>query len=79
MGKKRNRKTYVSKGQRPNCRPIKIHDEFDKALNKVSAWRSGKNPWVTVENRGGERSKPFIKVRADSLWGNPKELGIYRA
>ena len=71
MGKKVKRKTYVSKGQRVNCANLgNLIGPIDRALNKLKAWQQGKNPWITVSNR--ERNAPFIKVRANNYWGNPK-------
>lgn len=72
MGKKRNRKQYISKGQRRNQTPMAgLRDAADKAMDKIKAWKAGKNPWITVVNR--EKNRPFIKVRANDCWGNPKE------
>lgn len=40
----------------------------------VDAWFAGKNPWVTIPNPSkNETNKPFIRVRADSYFGSPKE------
>lgn len=71
MGKKTARKAYTSKGERRNVAPIpNTRSECDKALDKIKAWKAGKNPWITVSNR--EKNKPFIKVRANDIYGNPK-------
>ena len=76
MGKKRTRKTQVSKGQRNSISRWVINavrrdkSEGEKALNKIRAWRAGKNPWITVP--GPSSNMRFIKVRANSLYGNPK-------
>ena len=69
LGKKRHRSAYTSKGQRANVsrETVKLAaagvSEYDKALNKVRAWRSGKNPWVNVNG---------IKIKSNILWGDPK-------
>ena len=82
MGKKRTRKTVVSKGQRRNIVAGVKEDrqdrgEGEKAYNKLKAWRKGQNPWITVP--GPQSNMRFIKVRANSVWGNPKNrsTGIY--
>lgn len=77
MGKKRIRKTVTSKGQRRSivagvkeARAAK--SEFDKALDKLAAWRKGQNPWVTVA--GTQSNKRFVRVRSNTLWGDPKKV-----
>jgi hypothetical protein len=46
---------------------------IEKYLVKVLSWEKGQNPWVTVENTGGDiKSKPFVKIRANQLWGDPR-------
>lgn len=86
MGKKRIRKTYSSAGIHSNVSKSTLAlaasgvSEFDKALNKLRAWREGKNPWITVENKDRKTNRPFYKVRANELYGNPKTAtySIYR-
>ena len=75
MGKKRTRKTVTSKGQRRSVvagvKEVRQSvTDFDKALNKLEAWRKGKNPWITVP--GPSSNKPFVKVRANSVYGDYK-------
>lgn len=76
MGKKRSRKTQVSKGERRSVGRWAINavrrekSEVEKAINKLDAWRKGKNPWITVP--GPSSNMRFIKVRANNLYGNPK-------
>ena len=75
MGKKRTRKSVTSKGQRRNVvagvKEVRQSvTEFEKALNKIEAWRQGKNPWITVP--GTASNKPFVKVRANNLYGDYK-------
>lgn len=79
MGKKRYRSGYQSKGERRNIiagvREAKSSG-LDKGLNKLLAWRAGKNPWITVSNP--ERNKPWIRVRANDYYGDPKKsYGIF--
>jgi hypothetical protein len=76
MGKKRSRKTQVSKGERNSIGRWAVNavardkPEVEKALNKINAWKAGKNPWITVA--GPSSNMRFIKVRANSVYGNPK-------
>ena len=77
MGKKVKRKTKVSKGIHSNVAASTLKSvrrdvsELTKALNKLEAWRKGKNPWITV--KGTQSNQPFIKVRANSVYGDPKK------
>ena len=82
MGKKRTRKTVVSKGQRRSIvagvkEVRQERSEGEKAYNKLKAWRKGQNPWITVP--GTQTNKRFIKVRANAVYGDPKRAsyGIY--
>jgi hypothetical protein len=82
MGKKVKRKTYVSKGQRRSVangvkEARRERPEFEKALNKLEAWRKGQNPWITVP--GPASNRRFVRVRANNLWGDPKKIsaGIF--
>lgn len=78
MGKKVKRKTYVSKGERRSIARSTVNavrrdkPEVEKALNKLEAWRAGKNPWITVP--GPSSNMRFVKVRANTLYGNPKTV-----
>lgn len=75
MGKKRVRKTQTSKGERRsivagvkaarNDTPL-----INKALNKLKAWRAGKNPWITVP--GPSKREAFVRVKANALYGDPR-------
>jgi hypothetical protein len=39
----------------------------------MSAYLKGRNPWLTVPNPNtNETNKKFIRVKAEDLWGNPK-------
>lgn len=78
MGKKTLRKTRTSKGLRASISKSVIkavrnaRNEVDAAMHKTIAWRAGKNPWVTVQNKEPGTNRPFVKVKANDLWGNPK-------
>jgi hypothetical protein len=79
MGKKKHRKAYTSKGQRPNisAKVLKLVEnsmsELDKALIKVRSWKKGQNLWITIMNPSGQTNKRFIKVKSNSLWGDPNK------
>jgi hypothetical protein len=82
MGKKRTRSSVTSKGERRNivagvAAVRRDRPGFDKALNKIAAWKKGSNPWITVP--GPSSNMRFIRVKANTLWGDPKKAsyGIY--
>lgn len=75
MGKKRTRSTTVSKGERRNIvagvKEVRQgRNEWQKAINKLEAWRNGKNPWITVP--GPSSKEAFVRVRANNLYGDPR-------
>ncbi len=76
MGKKVKRKTYVSKGERNAVSRSTVsavkrgRPEVEKALNKIAAWRAGKNPWITVP--GPSKNMAFVRVRANAVYGDPR-------
>jgi len=75
MGKKRTRSTTVSKGERRNIvagvKEVRQgRNEWQKAINKLEAWRNGKNPWITVP--GPSYKEAFVRVRANNLYGDPR-------
>lgn len=82
MGKKRLRKSVTSKGQRRSIvagvREVRASKSpIEKAMNKLNAWKKGQNPWVTVP--GPSSSARFIRVRANTAWGDPRHVAnIYR-
>lgn len=80
MGKKASGKTYTSKGIHSNVSRStlagmrKERDPSEKVINIQKAWLANRNPWVTIENPNKEqKDKRFIRVRANDLWGSPKE------
>lgn len=76
MGKKRTRSAVTSKGERHSVSRSTIRlvrqgrSELEKAQYKLDAWRAGKNPWLTVP--GPSSNMRFIRVRANSYWGDPR-------
>lgn len=82
MGKKRTRSSRTSKGERRSIvagvREVRNgRSEYEKTMHKVTAWKKGLNPWVTVP--GPSSNMRFVRVRANSAWGDPKKIsyGIY--
>ena len=74
-GKKSKGKNYTSKEERNSVsRPLVKAVRSDRAplevmLNKLSAWKKGQNPWITVTNPNSlETNRRFIKVRARQEW-----------
>lgn len=77
MGKKRIRKSQTSKGQRRSIvagvkEVRRERSEFEKSENKLKAWKKGQNPWITVP--GQASNMRFVRVRANTLWGDPKKI-----
>lgn len=76
MGKKKIRKTYNSKGERSSVSRVNLSlaksavSEVDRALNKVAAWKAGKNPWITVP--GPSKNMSMVRKRANDMWGDPR-------
>lgn len=75
MGKKRTRSATTSKGERRSIvagvkEARQSRSPIEKALNKISAWRAGKNPWITVA--GPSKKEAFVRVRANALYGDPR-------
>lgn len=87
MGKKRSRSTYTSKGIHSNVSKSTLklvrnsRTELEKELNKAKAWRKNLNPWITVKNTQSGTNRPYYKVRANDVMGDPRKAGanIYGA
>ena len=75
----------MSKGERPNVakdtRKLmrgKV-TELQTALNKQEAFKQGKNVMLTIPNPNKkERNKPFIRVNAKEVWGNPNKAYVMK-
>jgi hypothetical protein len=70
----------TSNGERPNINKKLLNslknERIDaiKFINIQKAYWAGKNPWVTINNPNKEETnKAFIKVKANTLYGSPKE------
>ena len=75
MGKKRSRATQTSKGERRNVANGLGDDrtELKKMIDKMDAFRKGKNVMLTIPNPNkSETKKPFIRVNAKEKWRNDK-------
>ena len=78
-------KGLVSKGERPNVakdtRKLmrgKV-TALQTALNKQEAFKQGKNVMLTIPNPNKkERNKPFIRVNAKEVWGNPNKAYVIK-
>lgn len=82
MGKTKGGKSkgFVSQGTHSNVSRDTLKDmkrsrtELEKQLNKTRAYWAGKNPWITIDNPNkNETNKRQIRVKANTLWGTPKE------
>lgn len=75
MGKKRSRATQTSKGERRSVANGLGDDrsELKKMIDKMDAFRKGKNVMLTIPNPNkSETKKPFIRVNAKEKWRNDK-------
>lgn len=81
MGKKKGGKSsgVISKGERVSVDPSVTkavrngRSEVEKMLNKQKAWKAGRKVNLLVPNLGADAKKhPFIKVKANEVWGDPK-------
>ena len=75
MGKKRSRASQTSKGERRSVANGLGDDrsELKKMIDKMDAFRKGKNVMLTIPNPNkNETKKPFIRVNAKEKWRNDK-------
>ena len=78
-GKKASGVHYTSKGERKADRDTtkamrRDRNPLDSMLNKVNAWKAGKKVYLTVPNPEPStmRNKPYVRVNARDVWGDPK-------
>ena len=79
MGRKRSRTSVKSKGSMNSVskntkrmmRAEKKADLMQKMLNKLDAWRKGKN--VIVHEEGKTTRESVIRKDARDVWGNPNK------
>ena len=46
----------------------------------MSAYLAGRNPWVTIANPNDKQTNAkYIRVKAEELWGSPKNRGYRMA
>ena len=85
MGKKKSRASVKSKGSMNSVskntkRIMRIEKKADlmqKMLNKLDAWKKGKN--VIVHEEGKTTRESVIRKDARDVWGNPnKKFSIGR-
>ena len=79
-------KGFISKGEHSNVSKItrklmrRETTELQTTLNKQKAFRRGKNVMLTIPNPNkGESNKPFIRVNAKEVWGNPNKVYIMKS
>ena len=79
--RKKSRAHQESKGERSNvnkklCNAIRNNTTLlQRTLNQREAWLRGKKVMLTIPNPNrGESNKPFIRVRAKEVWGNPNKV-----
>ena len=79
-------KGFVSKGEHSNVskhtRKLMRRQttELQTALNKQEAFKQGKNVMLTIPNPDKkERNKPFIRVNAKEVWGNPNKVYMMKS
>lgn len=79
-------KGFISKGEHSNVskhtRKLMRREttELQTTLNKQKAFRRGKNVMLTIPNPNkGESNKPFIRVNAKEVWGNPNKVYIMKS
>jgi hypothetical protein len=80
MGSKASGKNYTSAGVHSNVSRSTLNamrrdgGQAQKDINIQNAYWKGQNPWVTIDNPNRENTKERkIRVRANELWGSPKE------
>jgi hypothetical protein len=74
MAKKASGKHYTSKGERRSSISTRSTDPADRTINVQKAYWAGQNPCVTIDNPNkNDPSRSKIRVRANDIWGNPKE------
>lgn len=80
MANKTPGKTYTSTGSHSNVKRSTLRDvarakgESQKMINQQKAYWAGKNPTITIRNPSEDQlDKMYIRVKANTLWGDPKE------
>lgn len=75
---------YISQGKHSNVSRAtlsgiaKDRSDSERFMNKFNAYLNGKNPWFTIANPNkAQKDKPFIRVRAEDLYGKLKERKGY--
>ena len=88
MAKKKGGKSkgFISQGQRPNVKHNVLKavrrdiTPSEKMAIVMSAYLAGRNPWVTIANPNNKQTNAkYIRVKAEDLWGSPKNRGYRMA
>ena len=76
MGKKKQRASQTSKGEVGNPMKTRVRTTETRMINQRNAWAKGKNVVLTIPNPNkSETNKPFIRVNAREVWGDPRYQG----
>jgi hypothetical protein len=79
MSAPKTKSAYTSKGEREANRQISKAIKRDRSAivkwtMKQKAWLAGKNPWLSVPNENtADTKRRFVRVRADTYWGDPRK------
>jgi hypothetical protein len=81
MSAPKTKTKYTSKGERHSVDPSvakavrRDRTAIDYWTTKQRAWLKSQNPWIVVENENtAQTNKKFVRVRAESVWGDPKKF-----
>lgn len=81
MSAPKTKTKYVSKGERKNTSQAltnavrKERGPIEYWTTKQKAWLKRQNPWIVVDNPDPhETNKRKIRVRAESVWGDPGDF-----
>jgi len=83
-GKRSSGKHYTSKGERPNVSRWVLNSlrrdyvgSNAELVNKVRAWRAGKNVMLTIQNPDKKNTKErMIRLPAIDVWGYPRQANL---
>jgi hypothetical protein len=80
MSAPKTKTKYTSKGERNNTdRALSNSIRRERSpiefwQHKQKAWLKGRNPWIVTDNPNtAETNKKKIRVRAETLWGDPRK------
>jgi hypothetical protein len=84
MAKKKSRPSYTSRGTGKSVSNARaaggrsLTSPIDRMLDKREAWAKGQNPNLVMANPNpNETNRPFIKLKANAVWGDPRKVRGY--